>query len=87
MRGLLVIFLLISFSSTAQKDLLILDGIRYQGRLIEYSNYDIRDKNSGNVIFYIKKWDDTLEIKSDRNFRLKIRKDKNYFDFKKKNME
>ena len=84
MRGLSVILFLISFSSIAQKDLLVLDGIRYQGRLIEYSNYDIRDKNSGNVIFYINKWEDTLEIKSGRNFRLKIRKDKNYFDFKKK---
>ena len=84
MRGLFLILFLISFSSIAQKDLLVLDGIRYQGRLIEYSNYDIRDKNSGNVIFYINKWEDTLEIKSGRNFRLKIRKDKNYFDFKKK---
>tara|TARA_B100000579_G_C22787104_1_gene832504 strand:- start:161 stop:904 length:744 start_codon:yes stop_codon:yes gene_type:complete len=80
-----IYFLLFSFSLDAQKiDLLILDGVRYKGKLINYSKFDIRDKDSGQLSFVINKFNDTLKIDVDRNIKLKINKFSEYYNFTKK---
>ena len=65
-------FLTLSFSINAQKnDLLILDGVKYKGKLINYSKSDIRNSESGKISFFIYRLNDTLNISSDRNIKLK----------------
>ena len=55
-----------------KNDLLILDGVKYKGKLINYSKSDIRNSESGKISFFIYRLNDTLNISSDRNIKLKI---------------
>ena len=78
-------FLLLSISLEAQKnDLLILDGIKYKGKLLNYSKSDIRSSKSGEISFFINKLNDTLNISSDRNIKLKINRYTEFYEFTKK---
>ena len=78
-------FLILSFSSNAQKnDLLILDGVKYKGKLINYSKSDIRSSESGKISFFIYRLNDTLNISSDRNIKLKINRYTEFYEFTKK---
>ena len=73
MRIFIICLLLLSNSLEAQKnDLLILDGVKYKGKLLNYSKSDIRSSESGKISFFIYRLDDTLNISSDRNIKLKI---------------
>ena len=78
-------FLLLSITLEAQKnDLLILDGVKYKGKLLNYSKSDIRSSESGKISFFIYRLDDTLNISSDRNIKLKINKYPEFYEFTKK---
>ena len=78
-------FLILSFSLNAQKnDLLILDGVKYKGKLINYSKSDIRNSESGKISFFIYRLNDTLNISSDRNIKLKINRYSEFYEFTKK---
>ena len=78
-------FLILSFSLNAQKnDLLILDGVKYKGKLINYSKSDIRSSESGKISFFIYRLNDTLNISSDRNINLKINRYTEFYEFTKK---
>lgn len=78
-------FLLLSISLEAQKnDLLILDGVKYRGKLLNYSKSDIRSSESGKVSFYISRLNDTLNISSERNIKLKINRYNEFYEFTKK---
>ena len=82
---LFFILLLISNSLEAQKnDLLILDGVKYKGKLLNYSKSDIRSSESGKISFFIYRLDDTLNISSDRNIKLKINRYIEFYEFTKK---
>ena len=78
-------FLILSFHLNAQKnDLLILDGVKYKGKLINYSKSDIRSPDSGKISFFIYRLNDTLNISPDRNIKLKINRYSEFFEFNKK---
>ena len=78
-------FLILSFSLHAQKnDLLILDGVKYKGKLLNYSKSDIRNSESGKISFFIYRLNDTLNISSDRNIKLKINRYSEFYEFTKK---
>ena len=78
-------FPLLSITLEAQKnDLLILDGVKYKGKLLNYSKSDIRSSESGKISFFIYRLDDTLNISSDRNIKLKINKYPEFYEFTKK---
>ena len=73
MRIFIIFLLLLSNSLEAQKnDILILDGVKYKGKLLNYSKSDIRSSESGKISFFIYRFNDTLNISSDRNIKLKI---------------
>ena len=77
-------FLILSFHLNAQKnDLLILDGVKYKGKLINYSKSDIRNSESGKISFFIYRLNDTLNISSDRNIKLKINRYSEFYEFRK----
>ena len=77
-------FLLLSISLEAQKnDLLILDGVKYRGKLLNYSKSDIRSSESGKVSFFISRLNDTLNISSERNIKLKINRYTEFYEFTK----
>ena len=53
MKNIFFIFLFLSSTLFSQnKDLLIVDGVRYKGKLIDYSNLDISNSDSGYLTFY-----------------------------------
>ena len=79
------ILLLLSNSLEAQKnDLLILDGVKYKGKLLNYSKSDIRTSESGTVSFFMYRLNDTLNISSNRNIKLKINRYAEFYEFSKK---
>ena len=85
MKNIFFIFLFISSSLFSQnKDLLIVDGIRYKGKLINYSDLDIKDPNSGYLTFYFPNINDTLYFDSKSRIKLKINKIQEFYNFKKK---
>jgi hypothetical protein len=85
MRIFIICFLLLSNLLEAQKnDLLILDGVKYKGKLLNYSKSDIRSSETGKISFFIYRLDDTLNISSDRNIKLKINKYPEFYEFTKK---
>ena len=85
MRILIIFFILLSNSLEAQKnDLLILDGVKYKGKLLNYSKSDISSPDSGKISFFIYRLDDTLNISSDRNLKLKINRYSEFYEFTKK---
>ncbi len=85
MKNIFFIFLFISTSLFSQnKDLLIIDGVRYKGKLINYSGLDIRNPDSGYLTFYFPKINDTLRFSSKRNIKLKINKIQEFYNFQKK---
>jgi len=82
---LFFILLLLSNSLEAQKnDLLILDGVKYKGKLLNYSKSDIRSSESGTVSFFMYRLNDTLNISSNRNIKLKINRYTEFYEFSKK---
>ena len=84
MKNIFFVFLFISPSLFPQsKDLIVVDGIRYKGKLINYSNLDIKDPNSGYLTFYFPKINDTLRFDSKRNIKLKINKIQEFYYFEK----
>ena len=85
MRIFIIFLLLLSNSLEAQKnDLLILDGVKYKGKLLNYSKSDIRSPDSGKISFFIYRLDDTLNISSDRNLKLKINRYSEFYEFTKR---
>ena len=85
MKNIFFIFLFISTSLFSQtKDLLVIDGVRYKGKLIDYLDLDIRNPDSGYLTFYFPKINDTLRFDSKRNIKLKINKIQEFYDFEKK---
>ena len=82
MKNIFFIFLFISTSLFSQtKDLLVIDGVRYKGKLIDYLDLDIRNPDSGYLTFYFPKINDTLRFDSKRNIKLKINKIQEFYDF------
>ena len=82
---LFFILLLISNSLEAQKnDLLILDGVKYKGKLLNYSKSDIRKPNSGKLSFFVYRYNDTLTVTADQNIKLKINRYNEFYEFTKK---
>ena len=54
MRIFIICFLLLSNLLEAQKnDLLILDGVKYKGKLLNYTKSDIRSSEAGKISFFI----------------------------------
>ena len=85
MRIFIICLLLLSNSLEAQKnDLLILDGVKYKGKLLNYSKSDIRSSESGTVSFFMYRLNDTLNISSNRNIKLKINRYTEFYEFSKK---
>ena len=85
MKNIFFILLFISPSLFSQnKDLIVIDGVRYKGKLIDYSDLDIRNPDSGYLTFYFPKINDTLRFDSKRNIKIKINKIQEFYDFQKK---
>ena len=85
MRIFIIFLLLLSNSLEAQKnDILILDGVKYKGKLLNYSKSDIRSSESGKISFFIYRFNDTLNISSDRNIKLKINSYSEFYEFTKR---
>ena len=79
MRNFTFILILVPFIGLSQKkDILKYKNNTFKGTLIEYSIKDVRDKNSGYLTFYVNSINDTIKIKSDSNFSLKLNKEKSY---------
>lgn len=85
MKVFFLLFIIFSplFLNGQSKDLIVVDGIRYKGKLINYSKFDIRDSDSGEVFFYVDKIGDTLKISSNRNLKIKINRFNEFYKFDK----
>jgi hypothetical protein len=85
MKKSLFILFFLPFSLISQnKDIIIIEGKKYKGTLLDYSINDIKNKNSGHLIFFIDRIEDTVKIYTDSNFRLKLKKSYNFYEFDKK---
>ena len=45
---------------------------RYEGKLLEYSTNDITNNIRGEILFYIKRSNDTIKVSSNTNYKLKL---------------
>ena len=85
MRIYYFFFIISSFSAFSQKkDILIIDGNKYEGEIIEYFNKDFKYGNSGYILFDNGLGQDTIIISSDDNYKIKLRRFNSFFEFQKK---
>ena len=88
MRIYYFFFIISSFSAFSQKkDILIIDGNKYEGEIIEYFNKDFKYGNSGYILFDNGLGQDTIIISSDDNYKIKLRRFNSFFEFQKKKLE
>ena len=66
------------------RDYVIFEGKKYKGKLLQYSNKDISFENSGYLLFFDKRKQDTIKISSDLIYKLKVKKPNQFFEFDKK---
>ena len=75
MKRYFFILFFLPFSMISQnRDYVIFEGKKYKGKLLQYSNKDISFENSGYLLFFDKKKQDTIKISSDLIYKLKVKK-------------
>ena len=85
MRIYYLLFIALSFSAFSQKkDILIIDGKKYKGKILEYFNKDFSYGDSGYILFDNGISQDTIIISSEDNYKIKFRRFNSFFEFKKK---
>ena len=85
MKRYFFILFFLPFSMISQnRDYVIFEGKKYKGKLLQYSNIDLSFENSGYLLFFDKKKQDTIKVSSDLIYKLKIRKSNQFFEFDKK---
>ena len=85
MKKSFFILFFLPFSLISQnKDIIVIEGKKYKGTLLDYSIIDIKNKNSGHLTFFIDRIGDTVKINTDSNYRLKLKKSYNFYEFDKK---
>jgi hypothetical protein len=85
MKRYFFILFFLPFSMISQnRDYVIFEGKKYKGKLLQYSNKDISFENSGYLLFFDKKKQDTIKISSDLIYKLKVKKPNQFFEFDKK---
>jgi hypothetical protein len=66
------------------RDYVIFEGKKYKGKLLQYSNKDISFENSGYLLFFDNKRQDTIKIPSELIYKLEIEiKLRKFFEFDK----
>ena len=85
MKKYFFILFFLPFSMISQnRDYVIFEGKKYKGKLLQYSNIDLSFENSGHLLFFDKKKQDTIKIPSELIYKLKIKKPNQFFEFDKK---
>ena len=85
MRIYYLLFIALSFSAFSQKnDILIIDGKKHKGQILEYFNKDFSYGDSGYILFDNGISQDTIIISSEDNYKIKFRRFNSFFEFKKK---
>ena len=68
-KYLFILFLLPISLMSQNKDIIIIEGKKYKGKLLEYSNIDIRDSESGHLTFFIDRFQDSVKGKEKSRFQ------------------
>ena len=72
-KYLFILFLLPISLMSQNKDIIIIEGKKYKGKLLEYSNIDIRDSESGHLTFFIDRIQDTVKIKNNSSYKMRLK--------------
>ena len=71
MKRYFFILFFLPFSMISQnRDYVIFEGKKYKGKLLQYSNIDLSFENSGYLLFFDKKKQDTIKVSSDLIYKL-----------------
>ena len=94
MKGILLLLFIPFLVSSQSNDLLKIRGSkpiellnsdelffpgRYEGKLLEYSIDDISNNIQGEILFYLKRNNDTVRISSNQNYKLKLNYNSSFF--------
>tara|TARA_B100000029_G_scaffold192559_1_gene190630 strand:- start:785 stop:1570 length:786 start_codon:yes stop_codon:yes gene_type:complete len=83
-KYLFILFFLPTSLMSQNKDILIIEGKKYKGKLLEYSNIDIRDSESGHLTFFIDRIQDTVKIKNNSSYKMRLKNSFDFYEFEKK---
>tara|TARA_Y100000590_G_scaffold457656_1_gene610745 strand:+ start:510 stop:1292 length:783 start_codon:yes stop_codon:yes gene_type:complete len=82
-KYLFILFFLPISLMSQNKDIIIIEGKKYKGKLLQYSNKDTVDPESEYLTFFIDRIRDTIKITNDLKYKMKI-KSFIFYEFDKK---